>query len=167
MLHGNGHGALTVMFRVMGAHAYFLGCLITPLYTSMQILTSVLCIPVHLHCKPVNCARPRGFVQVRLDLIVCWAPRRDKETRPYFEKHASCLTRSPPKNFGTSFRPRFFTYTPSLTTPRSVVVAIAHYNRSYSPGNQMDLQQLSQLFASTFSPDPNVQKMAELQIRKV
>ena len=31
----------------------------------------------------------------------------------------------------------------------------------------MDLQQLSQLFASTFSPDPNVQKMAELQIRKV
>ena len=31
----------------------------------------------------------------------------------------------------------------------------------------MDLQALSQLFASTFSPDPNVQKMAELQIRKV
>ena len=38
-----------------------------------------------------------------------------------------------------------------------------------APSNtvQMDLQQLSQLFASTFSPDPNVQKMAELQIRKV
>lgn len=32
---------------------------------------------------------------------------------------------------------------------------------------QMDLQTLSTLFASTFSPDPNVQKMAELQIRKV
>ncbi|KAH9924352.1 ARM repeat-containing protein [Epithele typhae] len=31
----------------------------------------------------------------------------------------------------------------------------------------MDLQQLSQLFASTFSPDPNVQKMSELQIRKL
>ncbi|RPD62608.1 ARM repeat-containing protein [Lentinus tigrinus ALCF2SS1-7] len=31
----------------------------------------------------------------------------------------------------------------------------------------MDLQQLSQLFASTFSPDPNVQKMAEIQIRKL
>ena len=32
---------------------------------------------------------------------------------------------------------------------------------------QMDLQSLSQLFASTFSHDPNVQKMAEIQIRKV
>ncbi|KAI0754790.1 ARM repeat-containing protein [Daedaleopsis nitida] len=31
----------------------------------------------------------------------------------------------------------------------------------------MDLQTLSQLFASTFSPDPNVQKMSELQIRKL
>ncbi|TBU59052.1 ARM repeat-containing protein [Dichomitus squalens] len=31
----------------------------------------------------------------------------------------------------------------------------------------MDLQTLSNLFASTFSPDPNVQKMAELQIRKL
>ena len=32
---------------------------------------------------------------------------------------------------------------------------------------QMDLQTLSNLFASTFSPDPNVQKMSELQVRKV
>ncbi|KIM40975.1 hypothetical protein M413DRAFT_445750 [Hebeloma cylindrosporum] len=31
----------------------------------------------------------------------------------------------------------------------------------------MDLQSLSQLFATTFNPDPNVRKAAELQIRKV
>lgn len=32
---------------------------------------------------------------------------------------------------------------------------------------EMDLQTLSNLFASTYSPDPNVQKSGELQIRKV
>ena len=31
----------------------------------------------------------------------------------------------------------------------------------------MDLQTLSNLFATTYSPDPNVQKAGELQIRKV
>ena len=31
----------------------------------------------------------------------------------------------------------------------------------------MDLQTLSQLFATTYNPDPNVRKAAELQIRKV
>ena len=31
----------------------------------------------------------------------------------------------------------------------------------------MDLQSLSQLFATTYNPDPNVRKAAELQIRKV
>lgn len=31
----------------------------------------------------------------------------------------------------------------------------------------MDLQTLSNLFASTFNHDPNVQKSAELQVRKV
>ena len=33
--------------------------------------------------------------------------------------------------------------------------------------NQMDLQTLSNLFATTFNPDPNVQKAGELEIRKV
>lgn len=32
---------------------------------------------------------------------------------------------------------------------------------------RMDLQTLSQLFATTYNPDPNVRKAAELQIRKV
>lgn len=32
---------------------------------------------------------------------------------------------------------------------------------------QMDLHTLSNLFATTLSPDPNVRKSAELQIRKV
>jgi hypothetical protein len=32
---------------------------------------------------------------------------------------------------------------------------------------QMDLQTLSNLFATTYNPDPNVRKAAELQIRKV
>jgi hypothetical protein len=32
---------------------------------------------------------------------------------------------------------------------------------------QMDLQTLSDLFATTYNPDPNVRKAAELQIRKV
>lgn len=31
----------------------------------------------------------------------------------------------------------------------------------------MDLQTLSNLFATTYNPDPNVRKAAELQIRKV
>lgn len=31
----------------------------------------------------------------------------------------------------------------------------------------MDLQTLSNLFATTYNPDPNVQKSGELQIRKV
>jgi hypothetical protein len=31
----------------------------------------------------------------------------------------------------------------------------------------MDLQTLSNLFATTLNPDPNVRKAAELQIRKV
>ena len=31
----------------------------------------------------------------------------------------------------------------------------------------MDLQTLTNLFASTFDPNPNVQKVAELEIRKV
>lgn len=31
----------------------------------------------------------------------------------------------------------------------------------------MDLQTLSHLFTTTFNPDPNVRKAAELQIRKV
>jgi hypothetical protein len=31
----------------------------------------------------------------------------------------------------------------------------------------MDLQSLSNLFATTYNPDPNVRKAAELQIRKV
>jgi importin-7 len=31
----------------------------------------------------------------------------------------------------------------------------------------MDLQTLSHLFATTYNPDPNVRKSAELQIRKV
>lgn len=31
----------------------------------------------------------------------------------------------------------------------------------------MDLQSLSSLFATTYNPDPNVRKAAELQIRKV
>ena len=31
----------------------------------------------------------------------------------------------------------------------------------------MDLQQLTNLFATTYSSDPNVQKSGELQIRKV
>ena len=31
----------------------------------------------------------------------------------------------------------------------------------------MDLQILTNLFASTFDPNPNVQKVAELEIRKV
>lgn len=31
----------------------------------------------------------------------------------------------------------------------------------------MDLQTLSNLFATTFSPDPNVRKAGELDIRKV
>lgn len=31
----------------------------------------------------------------------------------------------------------------------------------------MDLQTLSQLFATTYNPDPNVRKAAELEIRKV
>ena len=33
--------------------------------------------------------------------------------------------------------------------------------------SQMDLQTLSNLFATTYNPDPNVRKAAELQIRKV
>ncbi len=32
---------------------------------------------------------------------------------------------------------------------------------------QMDPQTLTNLFSCTFSPDPNVQKRAELEIRKV
>jgi len=32
---------------------------------------------------------------------------------------------------------------------------------------QMDLQSLANLFATTYNPDPNVQKTGELQIRKV
>lgn len=31
----------------------------------------------------------------------------------------------------------------------------------------MDLQTLSNLFATTFNPDPNIRKAAELDIRKV
>jgi len=31
----------------------------------------------------------------------------------------------------------------------------------------MDLQSLANLFATTYNPDPNVQKAGELQIRKV
>lgn len=31
----------------------------------------------------------------------------------------------------------------------------------------MDLQTLSNLFATTYNPDPNIRKAAELQIRKV
>lgn len=31
----------------------------------------------------------------------------------------------------------------------------------------MDLQTLTQLFSTTYNPDPNVRKAAELQIRKV
>lgn len=31
----------------------------------------------------------------------------------------------------------------------------------------MDLQTLSKLFATTYNPDPNVRKAAELEIRKV
>ena len=31
----------------------------------------------------------------------------------------------------------------------------------------MDLESLTQLFATTLSPDPNVRKAGELQIRKV
>jgi hypothetical protein len=31
----------------------------------------------------------------------------------------------------------------------------------------MDLQSLANLFATTYNPDPNVQKTGELQIRKV
>jgi hypothetical protein len=31
---------------------------------------------------------------------------------------------------------------------------------------QMDLQSLANLFATTYNPDPNVQKTGELQIRK-
>ena len=34
-------------------------------------------------------------------------------------------------------------------------------------GAQMDPQTLTNLFSCTFSPDPNVQKRAELEIRKV
>jgi importin-7 len=33
--------------------------------------------------------------------------------------------------------------------------------------SQADLQTLSNLFATTYNPDPNVRKAAELEIRKV
>jgi hypothetical protein len=35
------------------------------------------------------------------------------------------------------------------------------------PLDSMDLQTLSQLFATTYNADPNIRKAAELQIRKV
>lgn len=38
---------------------------------------------------------------------------------------------------------------------------------SYNVVLQMDLESLTGLFATTLNPDPNVRKVAELQIRKV
>ena len=55
--------------------------------------------------------------------------------------------------WSVSYQPKIFTSTPPSTRYVDVL--------------QMDLESLTGLFATTLSPDPNVRKTTELQIRKV
>jgi hypothetical protein len=52
------------------------------------------------------------------------------------------------------------------TRCRPLLPQNAQFSFTHSCG-RMDLQTLSNLFATTYNPDPNVRKAAELQIRKV
>ena len=96
------------------------------------------------------------------------APGRDKETRLSSCQNTRLATPVHLQKFWNQLPPPpLYIYPSPHDNKVGSGLFFAIWTCSPITAAQMDLQTLSNLFASTFSPDPNVQKLAELQIRKV